>query len=153
MIHETRKNLTMLQQVDWARLAAFIDGEGTIRIAKHLSGSHRGGWSSRIVISNTDILLISWLKNTFGGYVYNVKPKNKKNKPSFQWIFSSKIESILIRCLPYFIVKREQAEIALAFVGTKFTEAKEKEETRESLKRRLIILQKRGVASNAVAAA
>src|SRR5215831_11831464 len=58
---------TGIPDVDWARLAAFIDGEGCIYI---VSFSEKGKHKSKrhqisISITNTDGVLPLWLKNTF----------------------------------------------------------------------------------------
>jgi len=142
-----KKALSNVREIDWARLAAFIDGEGTVRVYK----APTGRWGLRVVISNTDIRLISWLEETFGGYVYNVKPSTGNTKPSFQWIFASRIDLILAPCLPYFIIKRDQAEIALAFCRTNVisrirSKKEEVSKTREELKSKLLVIQKRGAA-------
>ena len=53
--------------VDWARLAAFIDGEGTIFIQR---AGARGPHCLVVIVSNTSPLLTAWLETTFGGNVY-----------------------------------------------------------------------------------
>lgn len=108
-------------QTDWIRLAAFIDGEGTIAI-KNLS-TKSGRYSQLIVaISNTDPRLPVWCKENFGGLLYasdsNAK-KSSKQRRYYRWItFSAQAEKIVRNCLPYFLLKREQAEVALTYRTT-----------------------------------
>lgn len=111
--------------IDWARLAAFIDGEGTIYInSQKMMGRMR---SPRhflsVVVTNTNPKLILWLKNVFGGSVYAIK-KGKYGKPShkqcYRWQLNELLGGEILRgCLPYFIIKREHAEIGLAFLELK----------------------------------
>jgi len=110
-----------VREIDWARLAAYIDGEGCIRIdlqqpspgntfhARHLL---------EIRIYGCDLELILWCKNTFGGG--NIKPVRKLNKkPHWKqehvwYVGGLNAEMVLRNCLPFFIVKRKQAVVALA---------------------------------------
>ena len=63
-----------------------------------------------------------WCKRIFGGFTTNEVDKRirKTSKLAmFQWRTHSKdAKWILENCLPYFIIKREQAEIALAMFET-----------------------------------
>jgi hypothetical protein len=110
-----------VRDVDWARLAAFIDGEGTIYINK--SKRQKENWSPRyflsVVITNTNPLLMNWLKTEFFGSVYIVKggrsPLSKRMIMRWQ-LNERQAQTVLEHCLPYFVMKREQAEIGLAFM-------------------------------------
>lgn len=108
-----------VSELDWARLAAFIDGEGSIMILerKRAAGSHP---YLRVNMCNTDPRLIVWLKNTFGGSVTKDKRSgNVKHRVAYRWhISSNQAAWILESCYPYLILKREQADKALAFQST-----------------------------------
>jgi hypothetical protein len=105
-------------QIDWARLAAYLDGEGTIVIIKS-----RLEYTQLVIrVANTDPRLPMWCKELFGGKVYasdtNVR-RDGRSRRFYTWaIQSQKAENILRECLPHFILKREQAEIALAYRET-----------------------------------
>lgn len=106
-----------VSEMDWARLAAFIDGEGCITISK--TKGYRVQYM-KVFIANTDPRLMVWLRDNFGGTV-NGKPRTnrEKHKPCYVWTVSSQMAwIILLCCMPYFIIKREQAEVALAFQRT-----------------------------------
>jgi hypothetical protein len=109
------------QQSDWIRLAAFIDAEGTIAIKNLRTKS--GRYSQLIVaIANTDPRLPMWCKENFDGLLYasddNAK-KSSKQRRFWRWItHSAQAEEIIRGCLPYFLLKREQGEIALAYRKT-----------------------------------
>lgn len=116
-------DLSQISQIDWARLAAYIDGEGCIRIAgvKGSTPYRRRVLYVEVTITNTDLRLSAWLKSTFGGSVYI----NKQNRGNVRWasttawvVGSRHAARILEFCLPYFIIKREQADVALAFQRT-----------------------------------
>lgn len=115
-------DLSKVSDIDWARLAAFFDGEGCISICT-ATGNRRGHtqWFLRAFICNTDPRLIMWCHERFGGVVRG-KPREdrKRHKPCWEWIVVANVASaILTGCLPYFIIKREQAEVGLAFQATK----------------------------------
>jgi len=124
--HSPKKDLSAVSVVDWARLAAFLDGEGSISIvyAVHKTprlASKRTQYEYvRLTIANTDPRLIDWLVATFGGIVRSrVYKRNDKWKPAFWWTSSCQRAAEILRgCLPYFILKRDRAELALALQAT-----------------------------------
>jgi hypothetical protein len=111
-------------------LAGIVDGEGHITIARHKTDKY---WKSDgtiglrkktnvmyqnvLGVRNTDLRLMDWLKETFGGNYYkdNRKTRPEKWKISYCWHSTSneKTELILLGILPYLILKREQAKIVL----------------------------------------
>jgi hypothetical protein len=116
----------MPTEIEWVRLATFIDGEGCIDIHTRRQfnkkfGRHYETRYVRIQLPNCDPRLPLWCKNVFGG---SIQPKrsnrtNPKWRPATSWeIASQKAITVILGCLPYFLLKREQAEIALAFQET-----------------------------------
>ena len=108
-------------QTDWIRLAAYIDGEGSISVKNQKTKSGEYG-QLFVAIANTDPRLPMWCKENFGGLLYasddNPK-KSRKWRRAYRWIaFSKQAENIIRGCLPHFLLKREQAEVALAFRKT-----------------------------------
>lgn len=105
-------------EVDLARLAAFIDGEGCISVKQNGQGRWGNGRQHilRLVIANTDIRLVSWLTSTFGvGCVYRRK-RSSWTKSLHYWELNGKKAAHLIsECYPFLLIKKEQADIALAF--------------------------------------
>lgn len=106
-------------EMDYARLAAYIDGEGCISVG----ASRKKTWKNESVyvnlsVHNTDARLIDWCAERWGGRVYKTVQTNSKWTDSFGWRVScQQARQILECCLPYFI-KREQAEIAIALQKT-----------------------------------
>lgn len=109
---------------DWCRLAAYIDGEGCIDI--NIRKPRKPGWSPKhnlqLRITNTDPRLAQWLVKTFGGSYCASESSCRKlgaRHVLFQWdAASGRAEWILRSCIDLFIIKRHQAEIALAFRET-----------------------------------
>jgi len=104
-------------QIDWARLAAFIDGEGTIVIK-----SYKVKYTQLFIrIANTDPRLPIWCKDVFGGQLYasDSNAIRKNGRRVYTWVLQSKKAELILRgCLPYFLLKKEQAEIALVYRKT-----------------------------------
>lgn len=104
----------------WARLAMAIDAEGCICISRTLLKTRTGndyfGYDLKISVANTSMKLMRWLVRYFGG---EFRPKQKGKlgvEQCFEWFITGgyeKIETMLLGTLPYHIIKREQALIAL----------------------------------------
>ena len=149
---------------DWARLAAYIDGEGSILINTQKS-RYGTGFYLRVTVANTDIRLMVWLKENFGGSYCGANTdkyyEGKNWKRSYHWGTSShRAAWILFNCLPYFVIKGEQAEIGIQlqesmrlFVrgGRSKILPEGIRKQRSELKSRLLVLKSRGVKSRPVA--
>lgn len=99
--------------IDWARLAALIDGEDCI----NLTYAGKRWLTLTVSITNCAPRIPQWCAATFGGKCRLIKRKLSKAswRPAYIWYRSTiDAEKILRGCLPYFIAKRDQAEIALA---------------------------------------
>lgn len=131
----------------WAYLAGIVDGEGCFCIGK--TNSHKNH-TLAITVTNTNIQLIIWLKDNFGGHITVYKTKNEKYKTSYKWQFTkaSKVKCILEKILPHLIVKKEQAMIALEFGRTVGRGGRKTSPEvinyRETLRQNILKLNKRG---------
>jgi hypothetical protein len=120
-----RELIAKVSDTDIARLAAFIDGEGSINInQRNKSGRMQTPQLSlNLVITNTHIGFINWLKRTFDGSVYfttNDPTKHLGKKQIMRWQVNERMAAIILtRCLQYMLIKKEQAELALVFMETK----------------------------------
>lgn len=145
--------------IQWAQMAAFIDGEGSILInprrhdKRHATDA--SGFYLRLTVANTDVRLPVWCKEVFGGHYKEANSQkwyegtNRKN--AYHWnCASNRAAWILYNCLPLFIIKREQAEIGIALQesmsylnrGNRLSE--EVVASRRELKKRLLVLKARG---------
>ena len=96
---------------DWVRMAAFIDGEGSVQVNPY---GKRRLHQVRILVSNTNAALTNWLLRTFGGNVVLRDHKNPKWKVAYIWsCTAARAAWILWNCLPWFLMKREQAELLI----------------------------------------
>ena len=119
---ETNSKFDAIDQVEWIRLAAFIDGEGCIRIATVKGGKlrRRRILYAEVSIANTDSRLMLWLKGTFGGSTCVDKKRAKPNwAPRYSWSVASRYAvELLRRAYPYLLLKKEQANEIFAFQTT-----------------------------------
>lgn len=112
--------------LDWARLAAFIDGEGSIRVGRQIKNkATQMRWpiySLLVAVDNTDLRLMSWLTSLWGGTIdtsHMAKALRGLRKPVYRWrVTKDQRRVVLEGCLPYFILKRKQAELGLQMLLT-----------------------------------
>lgn len=103
-------------------LAAYIDGEGCIDIHKGEPKKHLRPTPNlylRVSVHNNDVRLIKWCIDRFGGSCITTKAGKSRPRDIYAWSLGSRQAANVIKgCLPFFIIKREQAEVALAFIET-----------------------------------
>lgn len=111
---------SQISAIDWARLAAFIDGEGTITSQlQTMSGGKYRTEKLVVQVANTDIRIPAWCQRTFGGALCKYKASSVDAKPYAVWTVGSLMaEEIIHGCMPYFLAKQEQAQVALLFRST-----------------------------------
>ena len=116
---------------DWAYAAAMMDGEGSFSIT-HGTGKSKAGkpyllFDMKVMISNTSVALMDWLKEKFEGtYFVTVKHISKKARangqtklrPCYRWIANKyALQEWFIKGIyPYLIIKKRQADVALEFL-------------------------------------
>ena len=109
-------------EIDLAMMAAYIDGEGCIStVVASTTKWKNPSLSIELSVHNTDPRLVDWCQKRFGGRIYRTIHENKPEwMDSYGWKVSCKQASeVLQACLPYFVIKREQAELAIALESTK----------------------------------
>src|SRR5690349_10022826 len=105
-----------ISKEQWAYLAGFMDGEGCITFPRGRPTSHT--LRPRIRIPQTDPRPIAYLHKTFRvGRVRKKKPPPNgfSKKHQMEWAINAKEETrfLLEGMLPYLILKKEKAELAL----------------------------------------
>ena len=120
----------MTKQSKFSYLAGFMDGEGSFSIVKTFSVQWKRDGSKHkyvtykcmVSVTNTHKGVMDWIAKTFGGKVLtgNNENRNPKYKTRYSWFRTSHedIEKFTLGILPYLIVKRNQALIALEFCKT-----------------------------------
>ena len=108
-----------------AYAAGFFDGEGTVGINAQKPNVKNGRtltmYSLKIDIRNTNEDVLLWLKKNFNGNIkyYSIeklKGSYGATKPQWRWnISSNQAKDFLELILPYLVVKRKQAELAIIF--------------------------------------
>jgi len=110
-----------ISEIDWARAAAYMDGEGSILIVRRGKKRYDAGkgFYLDVRMTNTDPRLIHWFKERFDGSVIHELRRSKKHRDCYRWHITCQAAARFIEgVLPYLIIKREQAEVALAFQST-----------------------------------
>jgi hypothetical protein len=136
-------------EIDIAKMAVVIDCEGHIAI----NGSRkRRYYALHVTVGNTAFVLLEWCHAKFAGKIYENFYKKKRGPeyaPAKRWrVQSFEAKDLLALCLDHFIIKKEQAEIAIEFQrtftipGARIT--LQDIDIRQALKERLQALTRRG---------
>jgi hypothetical protein len=136
-------------------LAGIIDGEGNISIHNYNYAKPRPYERHRVgvAVTNTDSRLMKWLKSNFGGGYYKLGWKvSNRCKDCYRWQISDQAaENILGEILPYLLIKKKRAQLALEFRKTVHYHERGSNilsqktiNLRETMKRRMNILNKKG---------
>ncbi|MFA5377841.1 MAG: LAGLIDADG family homing endonuclease [Dehalococcoidia bacterium] len=102
--------------------AGIIDGEGSIMINRSYGPTYKRGFSYRleVTVTNTNEWLVNWLKMNYGGSIHLRKSRKPQEKDCYAWsLWSRAARRFLEFILPYLILKKAQAEIAIQFQGNK----------------------------------
>lgn len=104
----------MLNEYKIAYFAGFFDGEGSISVVRNRAGSKT--YQLVCVVANTDSRPLTLLRDTFGGYLSKPHPRQPGQKSVYNWRASDRIaEGFLTTVLPFLILKKDRAELALAY--------------------------------------
>lgn len=108
-----------------AYFAGLFDGEGCISINK-INKYKRPGFQLRISITNTNKEVLQNVLNIYGGKLYE---RNRDNaRTYYDWVAVSKqCIKILELWLPFLIIKKKQAEVALEFQKNRTTNKTDEE--------------------------
>lgn len=128
-------------------MAGIIDGEGCFCIQRPGGKTH----TLRMFVMNTSKQLIDYLYKTYGGFQYSRKKENSTWKIRHEWFVDRYvIDELIPLLLPYLIVKKEHAQIAIEFRKT-FPKVrgyrnipKDLVSIREDCHRRMQVLNKKG---------
>jgi hypothetical protein len=138
-----------------AYLAGIIDGEGTITCCRAIQSYYKNSPNKKIYgyrllckVSNTDLELLYWIKERFGGriskwsnnYTEKATLRGWKKGYSIDWWTKDATEIVKL-VYPYLIIKKRQATLALKFP----TNYKNCRELRECFWNTFSILNKKGI--------
>lgn len=107
-----------ISEMDWARLAMAIDCEGTINISKQTRKYVY--YFLHIAIYTTTPSLTDWIVRVFGAKTITKRRTSSiSTKLGYEARFSAKDKDVVLHhILPYLIIKRKQAELAIKFRKT-----------------------------------
>ena len=107
-------------------LGGLVDGEGNICIWRtearakdyKTSGIVYPSFNLRLHISNTSTTLMKWLVSNFGGAYHLKREATDRHAASYEWRPKGEgnTKRILLAILPYLVIKREQAILALKYI-------------------------------------
>jgi hypothetical protein len=108
-----------IEEMEWLRMATLLDTEGSIQIKKLNCALKRGcrqpNHQLQVTVTNTDPRITLWCKAVFGGSISFRRPPKSHHRCIYRWCAgTARGEAVLIGCLPYFLIKRDQAEVAIA---------------------------------------
>ena len=96
--------------------AGILDMEGSISIVKAVRPEN---YRILFRVANNNKQLVDWLEKNFSGTVYTAK-KEQEGKKRYTWYRKEtdekRVENFLLSILPYLIVKRETAQLALNMI-------------------------------------
>ncbi|TMG31525.1 MAG: hypothetical protein E6H93_06360 [Chloroflexi bacterium] len=103
-----------------AYTAGFFDGEGCVNIARYLKRG-RPYHILAIIFTNTNFQVLEWLHQRWGGnLIRQVVRGNPRHRPcGYLRLSPGPARPLLIAMLPYLIIKKSEAEIALQFIEAK----------------------------------
>ena len=131
------KDLTVTEA---AYLAGLIDGEGCITIVREKSNHYR----CVIQIVLTSSILID-LCNEYGGNWCLGKSRNLNWKPCYRWFWTLDLQvKYLPLILPYLKIKKEQGQILLACLSSRFKYSRQHKAKFADALKRLRFLNRRG---------
>lgn len=100
------------QKIILAQFAGMMDCDGDIGIRKD---NRQDTYYQRIGFTNTNIKIIEWIVENFGGSVPKETVRNNPRwKNFYKWTLgSSSSYKLLKKIRPYLIIKQEQADLAI----------------------------------------
>lgn len=105
--------MPIMSKITASYLAGLIDGEGYIGFIANRQ-EYRTFYQPTLKVVMTDKNIIEWLRDSYGGYFYERKPKQENHKISYEWEISGKtLKEILIKIRPYLRIKQKQCDILL----------------------------------------
>lgn len=111
------------RDTELAYLAGIIDGEGTI----YRLSTRQRRWTVSIATTSEDLL--EWLR-AIGGRTHEMPQGNLGKKPCWRWEITAArdVRFLLQSIVPYMLIKRSAAKMAIEDITSWIHEAKDREE-------------------------
>ena len=123
----------MTKRHDISYLAGIIDGEGCISI-NHSKKTNE--YRLRISITSTDRILLDWVQERYGGYIYERKKQLPHHRRKYEWIiFAHRPQEQFLKLLAdTLIIKQDRAQLGLSLLALAGQRGIEVREQREKIK-------------------
>jgi len=121
-----------------AYTAGIIDGEGYLGLIPN--SKSRNSFAPKVKVASTDIRLVEFLRNSFGGHSDKMRIHKRPNqKPSAMWTLSNKINVVLFlkNLLPYLKIKDRQAKVIIEYCKTCSYKAMRQKNTKIEIAKRI----------------
>lgn len=119
MIKMTILSINKISNEILAYSAGIVDGEGCILVEDYKYKNGDRAFILVLKVVNTDKRVIDYLYNSLGGHICNERKATKNRRRTFRWYMKGKEAANMIKLLlPFMIIKKEQALIALDFRKT-----------------------------------
>ena len=107
-----------LTERQWAYIAGFWDGEGTI--SAHISHSTGGQPQPHLSVCNSNVAVIDQLRRWLGGSM-TVRKHSGRDRPMASLMITAlpRMIAVLRGMLPHLLVKKQQAELLLCMVESR----------------------------------
>lgn len=111
------------QAVRYAYAAGLIDGEGTIRVQRSSASTRGSQYLPHIHMTSTDAVLVNFMKEPFGGWIYSHQPKSARGSTincniAYRWALQGR-ENVLhmMKAIePYVLLKANHVALMLEFL-------------------------------------
>jgi len=131
-------------ELDEKYIAGFFDGEGCIYASQRVDKKGYNSSTLKIQIAQCNLEVLELIQQKYGGSILEHKNKMKANwRQAWVWqVPAHKAVAFLESVLPYLVVKKEQAELALEFQGLVSSRLSPTKLTVDELLKRQILVKK-----------
>ena len=112
-----------ISKTKWSYVAAMVDAEGGIFLSRTTLYTSKGnpyyGYDLKVSIANISVRLMKWLVKNFGGEFRPKQMGKLGTHQCYEWFVSggyNRLEWFILGILPYMLIKRDQANVALQFI-------------------------------------
>lgn len=119
----------LVDEIDLARLAMFIDSEGCISLNKAGCWKKVKAFNPKVRMANSNELLVNWAVDVFNrlGIKAHITPSKRcDDNPKWKRVYDimvtgqSKCHELLTVIYPYLIGKRQQADLVLEWIESRW---------------------------------
>lgn len=135
-----------MREVD-AYIAGVMDSEGSFVLS--FDKRYRGNVNYLLSIANTDMNMLMFIKQHFGGHIAAEAPR--ENKQCYKWYpHAARVMEFLDRVTPYLIAKKDQAVLMKQYLESRTDKQTDEDKAnRLEMRRKMQVLNGKKFASGA----